>query len=546
MTTISARGDLHELFSGVLHKVGGKIKTWNKRYFILKSDYCLYYYKDTSKGALGVISLRDPKFKVRQGEASDISWPRTANLQCTMAIITTHRTYYVYCDYSHEIEEWIRMLTKAREKMITTNLGKRGENKLLSGGRSSSSSAVETAHENNNSQHNDKPRPVSSFEQTNYEPVYATPTEGETELEVTATTTTSSSNGGQGVGEGIYDLAKPEVDIYEDVDQVKSPSTTSQAGNHHTPYEVLYEDIPSKTPQPLYDSIALNDKTSQRRDTGSSSDGEVFPLSLPSRGDDLPPLPARNNVPPTLDENPPLPARNSIPPLPPKEDALANVPPLPSKDDNLPPLPSKDDPPIDVPPLPSKDDPHYDVPPSPSKDDSPIDVPPLPNKDENIPLKEDSPVMHHQSPQLTPPPHRHIPPTTPPSYPHNDHPPSPKPRSRSNGDTPPTPHKTPPTPHKTTPRSSLGSSDGSESRPSPVPRRKSPAQQQQTADQQDQQPHQKQDLEDRPAAHQQQDRPAAQSHQQQDRPPQQQQDRPVAKPRARYSKCIIILTDHII
>ena len=128
-----------ELFSGVLQKCGGKYKSWNKRFFILKDDYCLYYYKDTSKGHLGAISLRDTKFKVRKGEASDVSWPKAADLVRCFVIVTNQRTYCMYSERQDETDDWIRMLQGARDKLLSENLD---TNRLLDGQRSHSTSMV--------------------------------------------------------------------------------------------------------------------------------------------------------------------------------------------------------------------------------------------------------------------------------------------------------------------------------------------------------------------------------------------------------------------
>ena len=51
-------GTPKEVFSGVLYKCGARVKSWNKRWMILKDDSCLYYHKDANKKPQGVISLR--------------------------------------------------------------------------------------------------------------------------------------------------------------------------------------------------------------------------------------------------------------------------------------------------------------------------------------------------------------------------------------------------------------------------------------------------------------------------------------------------------
>ena len=107
-----------DLYSGVLHKCGGRIKSWTKRWMILKSDYCLYYYKDANKGHLGAISLRDPKFKIRLGQRSDVSWPKHVNLTDTLALVTTPRTYFMYADSRKEADEWRKVLEDAHQELV--------------------------------------------------------------------------------------------------------------------------------------------------------------------------------------------------------------------------------------------------------------------------------------------------------------------------------------------------------------------------------------------------------------------------------------------
>ena len=111
---------------------------------------------------------------------------------------------------------------------------------------------------------------------------------------------------------------------------------------------------------------------------------------LPSKGQDLPPLPSKNEHP-----LPPLPVKhNEVPPLPSKTDA----PPLPSK---TPPLPVKEPSPApSVPPLPSKSD--LPLPQLPSKDPKtgPPPPPPLPSKDPlpSLPPKEDDFMQRKKRP----------------------------------------------------------------------------------------------------------------------------------------------------
>lgn len=104
-----------EVHSGVIHKVGGKVKSWHKRWMILRTDHTLQYYKDASKGSLGSITLSDPKFEIRTGAPGDTSWPKNCNLENSLVIITTGRVYYMYTDSQKEAEDWIRIIRDSKD-----------------------------------------------------------------------------------------------------------------------------------------------------------------------------------------------------------------------------------------------------------------------------------------------------------------------------------------------------------------------------------------------------------------------------------------------
>ena len=107
-----------DVYSGVLHKCGGRIKSWTKRWMVLRSDYCLYYYKDATKNHLGVISLRDTNFKIRVGQRSDVSWPKNLALENTFALVTTPRVYFMYAETRAEAEEWRKVLEDAHHDLV--------------------------------------------------------------------------------------------------------------------------------------------------------------------------------------------------------------------------------------------------------------------------------------------------------------------------------------------------------------------------------------------------------------------------------------------
>ena len=99
-----------ELHSGVIHKVGGRVKSWHKRWMVLRSDKTLQYYKDASKSALGTISLNDSQFQIRTGVPEDFNWPKNCLIENTLVIITTSRTYYMYAESLQEAKQWMKVI----------------------------------------------------------------------------------------------------------------------------------------------------------------------------------------------------------------------------------------------------------------------------------------------------------------------------------------------------------------------------------------------------------------------------------------------------
>ncbi|XP_064397272.1 uncharacterized protein LOC135344107 [Halichondria panicea] len=489
-----------ELFSGVLQKCGGKYKSWNKRFFILKDDYCLYYYKDTSKGHLGAISLRDTKFKVRKGEASDVSWPKAADLVCCFAIVTNQRTYCMYSDRQDETDDWIRMLQGARDKLLSENLD---ANRLMGGQRSQSTSMVgsngtieEQSSDTGGRPHSEEmprppdlevPRPPNGTErQLTYEEMNPAPSDIDE------------------CPEAFYDVAKPIEQLYTDPEKDRSrfnsdnlepvydqavqvtdepsdlyeevgpdSSITSIKSQPLPPIPkvvatdtelALYEDISQLGDQPLYasvseESLKVNSGREKIKDIENSGE---FPTTttneappLPPK-DDFPPLPPRDNL-------PPLPPKDDSPPLPPKEDSSplpprVISPPLPPKEDessvaittpSL--LPAKESPDLKLKsdwPLQENNSAYYDDVEEVMNEVNKIQLseldngtPPTPRKVNgyHTPPSHDSPTSQHT------PPSPHTPPTprkrtlTPPT-----------PRKISQTELPPSPHKprTPPSPHK--------------------------------------------------------------------------------------------------
>ena len=436
LTEMSVSYNVKELYSGVLNKCGAKIKSWNRRWFVLKSDYCLYYYKDTAKGHLGAISLRDPKFKVRKGSVSDIAWPKGVATESTIAVVTSHRTYFMYGSSESEADDWVRILSSTRENLLEEA---NSANRLLSGSRSYSATAVSNKPSNNGSPDFSKQRLSESIPPTlledgpelTYEAVYDSPEadlsqsgscNGSPNLEIkqgerhTSTTDSiydlaSGEEGGRHDGQAVdtsqplyAEAAEPDEQggeedepsaVYDDVETTHHSSHTPQrqtdsSGGKDKPME-MYEPLDAESPHtPSAKHLPLPAIPMVTRNASSANSGSqpiyedipdtsgAQPLYEAVMADDSPTHDKYVHEAERSDDE----GNGSLPLLPPKDD----LPPLPPKDNNTPQLPPKGG--QSLPSLPPKTE--VKVPPLPPKEDQPSlhsnatmhTLPPLPSKDE--------------------------------------------------------------------------------------------------------------------------------------------------------------------
>ena len=454
---MSVAYNVKDLYSGVLNKCGAKFKSWNKRWFVLKSDYSLYYYKDTAKGPLGVISLRDPKFKVRRGAVGDTAWPKGVTMERSIAVVTTHRTYCMYSVSADEADEWVKVLDKTRERLI-----EEANSPIRSplGTQSFSESSRKAKEENETctkllSESTPSPAQLAmdGHEET-YEAVYDSP---EADLSQNSspndtpslnTKVAHTSTSSQGVTSGtetdsIYDLANAEdtgqdesqplyaeaaaPDNEEDMDEpsavydhvevhLQGGEKPHNGGEKRERVESqeLYDDVtilgPSSSPSTVVNGNSTGVEMYEPIDTDS-------PLTSSAKHLPLPPVPLTSHTPSGVDG--PLPIYEDIPdpsgvdkPQPLYEDVIPEgsspndrfVPEAERSDDeeerqSHPPLPPKDD----LPPLPPKDD----LPPLPPKDD----LPPLPPKDAvpELPPKNSLPSSRQNVPTIPPKDTAHLP-----------------------------------------------------------------------------------------------------------------------------------------
>uniref|UniRef100_A0A8U7MCB2 Pleckstrin homology domain-containing family H member 2 n=1 Tax=Corvus moneduloides TaxID=1196302 RepID=A0A8U7MCB2_CORMO len=86
--------------SGYLLKMGGKVKTWKRRWFVLKGGELLYY-----KSPSDVI--RKPQDQIELNASSHIE---RGDGKQTIQLTTEKRTYYLTADSPNILEEWIKVL----------------------------------------------------------------------------------------------------------------------------------------------------------------------------------------------------------------------------------------------------------------------------------------------------------------------------------------------------------------------------------------------------------------------------------------------------
>ncbi|KAM4042946.1 pleckstrin homology domain-containing family H member 2 [Anomaloglossus baeobatrachus] len=86
--------------AGYLLKMGGKLKTWKRRWFVLKGGELLYY-----KSPSDVI--RKPQGQIELNSSSHIV---RGDGKQTVQLVTEKRTYYLTADSPNILDEWVRVL----------------------------------------------------------------------------------------------------------------------------------------------------------------------------------------------------------------------------------------------------------------------------------------------------------------------------------------------------------------------------------------------------------------------------------------------------
>ncbi|XP_060600776.1 pleckstrin homology domain-containing family H member 2-like, partial [Ruditapes philippinarum] len=106
---------------GYLSKLGGKVKTWKKRWFVLRGSE-LFYYKSQHD------MLKKPQGCIKFDDQTKIS--RTHG-ELTFEILHDKRTYYLSADTYTETDRWVRVLQKVLKRQATSYLLDQVETKAV-------------------------------------------------------------------------------------------------------------------------------------------------------------------------------------------------------------------------------------------------------------------------------------------------------------------------------------------------------------------------------------------------------------------------------
>ncbi|XP_014300262.1 uncharacterized protein CG43867 isoform X2 [Microplitis demolitor] len=105
--------------AGHLAKLGGKLKTWRKRWFVLKNGTLMYWksQNDVNRKPQGQVIL-DDICRINRAEGA-----------ATFEISTGKKTYYLTADCIATMEDWIRVLQNVQRRNATKLLLSREDNK---------------------------------------------------------------------------------------------------------------------------------------------------------------------------------------------------------------------------------------------------------------------------------------------------------------------------------------------------------------------------------------------------------------------------------
>lgn len=110
---------IYILQTGHLAKLGGKLKTWRKRWFVLKNGNLTYWksLSDVNRKPQGQILL-DEQCRISRAEGAS-----------TFEIDTGKKVYYLTADSSATMDDWIRVLQNVQRRNATKLLLSRDDQK---------------------------------------------------------------------------------------------------------------------------------------------------------------------------------------------------------------------------------------------------------------------------------------------------------------------------------------------------------------------------------------------------------------------------------
>lgn len=113
------------LKTGFLSKRGGKSATgtWQKRHFVLKSNFLAYYRSPSDPKPVGLIDLESSRVYKSEGKKKKPSKKDKPCFEFELAV--PDRTYYIKAESEHDLEEWMKAINLAKARhlaSVTLNL----------------------------------------------------------------------------------------------------------------------------------------------------------------------------------------------------------------------------------------------------------------------------------------------------------------------------------------------------------------------------------------------------------------------------------------
>eukprot|EP00045_Choanoeca_perplexa_P012413 m.135438 g.135438 ORF g.135438 m.135438 type:complete len:127 (-) comp15993_c0_seq2:3333-3713(-) len=111
------------IHQGFCNKQGAVVTNWKRRYFVLRKDGYIYYFKPNRNNDYSTAKnkgvIRD-FVDVLTGDSCHLGndWPRDAPASCRFSLPcpSLDRTYHIYCDNATEADRWISALTAVAKR----------------------------------------------------------------------------------------------------------------------------------------------------------------------------------------------------------------------------------------------------------------------------------------------------------------------------------------------------------------------------------------------------------------------------------------------